>query len=206
MYAPKDLSQPDLGREYDAAEVFVVGSRFEGFCQPGLEAHGLRRPAGHHDNGGCREYAVDGETALIVPPHDPVAMANAIRRLRHDDVLAKQLVANGLELVERDFDWEQRTDELAEILDGVIAGTTLAPAAAPARAADRQPELSVVVLAWDNLHYTQDFVESVRQNTDVPYELIIVDNGSQWEAADYARLAADHAVLNERQPRLRPRA
>jgi GT2 family glycosyltransferase len=58
------------------------------------------------------------------------------------------------------------------------------------------PDLSVVVLAWDNLHHTQAFVESVRHHTDVPYELIIVDNGSQRDAADYARTAADRAILN----------
>ena len=59
-----------------------------------------------------------------------------------------------------------------------------------------EPELSVVVLAWDNLPYTQRFVESVRQHTDVPYELVVVDNGSQWEAAHYAEAAADQSVLN----------
>ncbi len=126
-YAPKDLSQADLGREYDAASVFVVGSWFEGFCQPGLEAIACGVPLVTTDNGGCREYAIDGETALVVPPRDPVAMANAIRRLLNDEVLAKQLVTNGLDLVERDFDWERRTDELAEVLDGVSAGTALAP-------------------------------------------------------------------------------
>ena len=66
-YAPKDLSQPDLGREYDAAQVFVVGSWFEGFCQPGLEAMACGVPLVTTDNGGCREYAIDGETALVVP-------------------------------------------------------------------------------------------------------------------------------------------
>ena len=71
-----------------------------------------------------------------------------------------KLVANGLDLVERDFDWERRTDEFAEILDGVSAGTALAP---PPRRPDppADPELSIVVLAWDNLEYTQRFVESV---------------------------------------------
>ena len=58
------------------------------------------------------------------------------------------------------------------------------------------PELSVVVLAWDNLDYTRAFVDSVRRNTDVAYELIIVDNGSAPDAAEYARSAADHAILN----------
>lgn len=58
------------------------------------------------------------------------------------------------------------------------------------------PDLSVVVLAWDNLHHTRAFVDSVRDHTDVPYELIIVDNGSRHDAAEYARTAADHAILN----------
>ena len=195
-YAPKDLSQPDLGREYDAAEIFLVGSWFEGFCQPGLEAMACGVPLVTTNNGGCLEYAIDGETALVVPPHDPVAMANAIRRLQNDEVLAKQLVANGLDLVERDFDWEKRTDELVEIFDGVSAGTLSAPPP-PRPTPPPQPDLSVVVLAWDNLAYTQDCVESIRQNTDVPYELIIVDNGSKWVAADYAGAAADTPVLNE---------
>lgn len=195
-YAPKDLSQPALGREYDAARVFAVGSWYEGFCQPGLEAMACGVSLVTTDNGGCLEYAIDGETALVVPRQDPVAMAAAIERLLDDEVLAKELVANGLELVDRDFDWERRTDELAERFDGVVAGTALAPPP-PRPAPPEHPDLSVVVLAWDNLPYTQDFVESVRQHTDVPYELVIVDNGSQWEAANYARFAADTAVMND---------
>ena len=195
-YAPKDLSQPDLGREYDAAEIFLVGSWFEGFCQPGLEAMACGVPLVTTDNGGCLEYAIDGVTALVVPPRDPVAMANAIRRLQNDEVLAKQLVANGLELVERDFDWERRTDELVEVFDGVSTGSLSAPPP-PRPIPPEEPDLSVVVLAWDNLAYTQDCVESIRRYTDVPYGLIIVDNGSQWEAAHYAGAASDVAVLNQ---------
>ena len=53
-----------------------------------------------------------------------------------------------------------------------------------------------MVLAWDNLHHTRDFVESVRENTDSSYELIVIDNGSQPDAAEYAQAAADRAILN----------
>jgi glycosyltransferase involved in cell wall biosynthesis/GT2 family glycosyltransferase len=195
-YAGKDLEQPALGREYDAAELFVVGSLFEGFCQPGLEALACGVPLVTTDNGGCREYAIDGETALVVPPNDPVRMAEAIDRLRGDRELASTMSKAGLELVEEHFDWERRTDELVELLDGVVAGTTAAPP--PRRpAAPAEPDLTVVVLAWDNLVLTQRFVESVRRHTDVPYELVVVDNGSAWEAANYAALAADRAVLND---------
>lgn len=196
-YGPKDLSQPDLGREYDAAEVFAVGSWFEGFCQPGLEAMACGTALVTTDNGGCREYAVDDETALVVPPRDPRAMADAVARLRDDETLAKELVANGLDLVAEDFDWERRTDQLEALLGEVATGERSAPPPPPPRPPAR-PDLSVVVLAWDNLAYTQQFVESVRQHTDVPYELVIVDNGSRWEAAHYAAEAADHAVMNDR--------
>ena len=121
-YAGRGLSQEALGREYASARVFVVGSWFEGFCQPGLESLACGTPLVTTDNGGCREYAIDGETALVVPPRDAAAMATAIRRLLDDPVEAERLVANGLELVARDFDWERRTDEFAARLDGLISG------------------------------------------------------------------------------------
>ena len=195
-YAGKNLDQEALGREYASSQVFAVGSWFEGFCQPGLEALACGTPLVTTDNGGCREYAVDGETALVVPPRDAPRMAAALRRLLDDAPLAARLAANGLDVVERDFDWERRTDEFAEVLDGVSAGSAVAPP--PRRCPPpAEPELSVVVLAWDNLAYSQQFVESVRRHTDVPYELVIVDNGSAWEAASYARAAADRVVLNE---------
>jgi len=195
-YSAKDLDQPALGREYDAARAFVVGSWYEGFCQPGLEALACGVPLVTTDNGGCREYAVDGETALIVPPRDVPAMADAVDRVLHDPTSAQKMAANGLDVVEREFDWERRTDEFEVILDGVSTGRGASPP--PRRApVPTEPELSVVVLAWDNLTYTQQFVESVRRNTDVSYELIVVDNGSAWEAASYAQAAADTPVLNE---------
>src|SRR3954469_23930819 len=121
-YAGKNLDQGALGREYAAARVFAVGSWFEGFCQPGLEALACGTPLVTTDNGGCREYAVDGETALVVPPRDARAMADAVRRLLDDDALAARFVANGLDVVARDFDWDRRTVEFESVLDGLCAG------------------------------------------------------------------------------------
>ncbi|MEA2022940.1 MAG: glycosyltransferase [Actinomycetota bacterium] len=58
-------------------------------------------------------------------------------------------------------------------------------------------ELSIVVLAWDELDLTMRCVESIRRSTDTPYELIIVDNGSAHEAATWASDTADIAVLHD---------
>lgn len=60
-----------------------------------------------------------------------------------------------------------------------------------------EPLVSLVVLAWDNLPLTEKCVTSLRATTDVPYELIIVDNGSEPDAAAWARDHADRAVLHE---------
>lgn len=58
-------------------------------------------------------------------------------------------------------------------------------------------DLSVIVLAWDQLDYTRRCVASIRSGTDVSYELIVVDNGSAEEAAAFASEAADVAILND---------
>lgn len=60
-----------------------------------------------------------------------------------------------------------------------------------------QPLLSVVVLNWNALDLTRACVASLRANTDVPSELIIVDNGSEPEVAKWAKQAADVPVLLE---------
>ena len=185
-YAGKNLDQSELGRRYARAQVFAVGSWFEGFCQPGLEALACGTPLVTTDNGGCREYARDGETALVVAPRDAAGMADAIRRLRDDTSFAQQLTSNGLDLVARDFDWEARTDEFASVLDGVVAGKAAAPPTAPSRS--EKPALSIIVQGSDDLRQTQLFMESVRRATDVPYDVVLVDSSTDWEAENYAVL------------------
>jgi glycosyltransferase involved in cell wall biosynthesis len=47
------------------------------------------------DTTGARELLVDGESALLVPPGDPLALAAALRRLAGDPELARRLSAGG---------------------------------------------------------------------------------------------------------------
>lgn len=200
-YSDKDLDQSDMAEEYAAAEIFVVGSRFEGFGQPGLEALACGTPLVTTDNGGCREYAIHEETALVVPPDDPTAMAEAIDRLRSDPDLAAELRENGLRLVADRFDWDRATADLERKLTAAVAApsSVSTPGPRPSTGERRRgeiPALSIVVLAWDQLVYTQRCVESIRRHTDAPFELIIVDNGSAWDARAYAAAAGDVSVLN----------
>ncbi|MPZ54653.1 MAG: glycosyltransferase [Acidimicrobiia bacterium] len=59
------------------------------------------------------------------------------------------------------------------------------------------PRISLVVLAWNNLEFTQKCVASLRDHTDLDHELVLVDNGSEEGAASWARDNADVPVLND---------
>ena len=53
------------------------------------------------DTRGARELLVDGESALLVPPGNPAALAEALRRLATDPELARRLGAGGREAYEK---------------------------------------------------------------------------------------------------------
>lgn len=60
-----------------------------------------------------------------------------------------------------------------------------------------QTRLSIVIPVWNQISYTRTCVASLRKNTDVPYELIIVDNGSEPAEAKTAAGLADKFVGND---------
>jgi len=120
-YEGKGIGQGQMAYEYCRARVFAVGSYFEGFGQPGLEALACGVPLVTTDNGGCREYAIDEETALVVPPRDADVLVAAIQRLLGDGELASRLRRNGLKLVEEKFNgWSECARRFAEIVSEAL--------------------------------------------------------------------------------------
>lgn len=199
-YAEKDLDQSEMAAEYSAAEIFLVGSDFEGFGQPGLEALACGVPLVTTDNGGCRDYALDGRTALVVPPRDPDAMAEAIGRLRSDEGLRARLRGEGLALVRDRFDWSISADRLEIMLRELV--DTSEPAVlgqgSNLRNAAAEPRLSVVVRADDAIFPLQHCIERVRRHTSSPYELVLVDAATNPLVRAYVAAASDREVLVDR--------
>ncbi len=85
------------------ADVAVLASHEEGFPNAAIEAMAAGLPLVATRVGGVPEAAVDGETALLVPPRDPAALAHAIRRLAGDVELRHRLGMAGRERVHRHF-------------------------------------------------------------------------------------------------------
>jgi glycogen(starch) synthase len=84
-----------LGQLFRGARVFVLPSRGEPFGIALLEAMAAGVPAVATRAGGVPEFATDGENALLVPPEDPRALAEAIARAAHEEELRERLIAGG---------------------------------------------------------------------------------------------------------------
>jgi glycosyltransferase involved in cell wall biosynthesis len=86
-----------------AFDVAVLPSYREAQGLTILEAMALSRPVVASNVGGIPEMITDGVTGLLVPPHDPPALAAAIVRLIRDHPLADMLARAGHDLVHDRF-------------------------------------------------------------------------------------------------------
>ncbi len=70
-------------------------------------AHG--RPVVASAVGGLRDLVVDGETGLLVPPHDINALRSALQRLLDDRELRRRLGAAARERIRGCCSWDRIT-------------------------------------------------------------------------------------------------
>jgi glycosyltransferase involved in cell wall biosynthesis len=108
-------SQKQLRAFYNAQSIFMLPSHFEGWGLPGVEAMACGAALVTTDNGGCRDYALDGQTALVVPPGVPEQMADAVARLIEDAALRLRLARAGNDFVQR-YSWPEAADRLEALL------------------------------------------------------------------------------------------
>ncbi|HUU67523.1 MAG TPA: glycosyltransferase family 4 protein [Methyloceanibacter sp.] len=98
-----------LGHVGDVREVWrqanfaVLASRREGLPKSLLEAAACGRAMVATDVPGCREIAIDGVTALTVPPDDPEALADALARMAGDAAMRQKFAKAARALVETEF-------------------------------------------------------------------------------------------------------
>jgi glycosyltransferase involved in cell wall biosynthesis len=102
---------------YNSISIFVFPSHFEGWGLPGMEALACGAALVAADNVGSREYARDGETALVVPRARPDLLADAVQRLLADDELRRRLARQGNAHV-RQYTWARAVDALETLFAG----------------------------------------------------------------------------------------
>jgi glycosyltransferase involved in cell wall biosynthesis len=97
------------------ADVFVLPSHSEGAPNVLLESMAAGAPIVAARAGGVPEMVRDQETALLVPPKQPPALAAALERVLTTPELAAQLAAQALGEVRERFSPSRRQDRLEAI-------------------------------------------------------------------------------------------
>lgn len=105
---------------YNACRVVLCTSRIEGFGLTSLEAMACGSALVTLDTGGSRDFAHDGDTALVSDQGALDALAAHLVAVLRDDDLHRRLVTNALKLVPA-FDWERSTDTLEALLREYLA-------------------------------------------------------------------------------------
>jgi glycosyltransferase involved in cell wall biosynthesis len=104
------------------AAVLVLPSWEEGLGLPGIEALACGAALATTDTKGGRDYALDGETALVSPPRDPKLLADNVIRLLREPRLRARLTLRGREQVLETYPpWPQATAEFARALDSLLS-------------------------------------------------------------------------------------
>ena len=104
---------------YDLADMFVISSHSEGSSNVLLEAMAAKVPVVSTSVGGVPEMVEDNESALLIPPRDPQAMAAAIIRLLDDKRLAQRLATNASQLAADRYSPENYARSMVELFSSV---------------------------------------------------------------------------------------
>jgi glycosyltransferase involved in cell wall biosynthesis len=111
-----DPSQNTIRDIYARADIFVGVSWDEGFGLPALEAMASGTAVATYDNGGSRDFAIDGVTALVAPRRNEELLMQEIERLIQDEALRAKIAMSGNAFVACMPTWETQTDALLHIL------------------------------------------------------------------------------------------
>jgi colanic acid/amylovoran biosynthesis glycosyltransferase len=113
---PGAMSEADIRRELQSSHVFALSSDTEALGIVLVEAMAMGVPVVTTDVGGTTELVHTEENGLAVPPNDPGAVANAIRRIADDPALAERFNSAGRATVEAGFGSERSAITIVEAL------------------------------------------------------------------------------------------
>jgi glycosyltransferase involved in cell wall biosynthesis len=109
----------DVRPYYRSADILAISSVSEGSPNALLEAMAAGLPVVATSVGGIPEIATHRETALLVPPRAPAAMASALNLLLTNSDLSQQLARNARALIEKRYSSKSRARKLLDFYDEV---------------------------------------------------------------------------------------
>ena len=118
----------------------------------------------------------DGQTGLFVDGQNPDRWYEKIKFLIEHQDERRQIQQHAMNEVRNNRSIKQMAEAWGNALQQLISD---------GMAESIRPLVSIVMLTYNALDYTRECVESIRNNTDYPYEIVFVDNGSTDGTVDY---------------------
>jgi glycosyltransferase involved in cell wall biosynthesis len=97
----------DMAEAYAKAHIVCLPSYREGLPKTLIEAAACSRPIVASDVPGCREVVRHGTNGLLVPSHDPFALADAVRLLVKNPSLRQKMGTRGRDIAVKEFSTTQ---------------------------------------------------------------------------------------------------
>lgn len=108
--------QDKMWELYNRCTCFVSAAQVEGFSMPGLEALACGTPLITTDDGGNRDFIVDGENAIVVK-RDTMSIKRGLDTLLKNKSLRRKFIQNGLKTAsDPRFNW----DNIAKKFEGCL--------------------------------------------------------------------------------------
>src|SRR5262249_19254794 len=109
------VAPADLGAYFERAAIVACPSRREGYGVVARQAMAHGRPVVATPVGGLADAVLDGETGLLVPAGDVLALRAALSRLLEDTDLRASLGRTARRHAETQFDLDAQARKLVEV-------------------------------------------------------------------------------------------
>jgi glycosyltransferase involved in cell wall biosynthesis len=115
------IEKEELVKRYCSAEFAIVPSVYEGFGFPAAEAMACKLPVIATRAGALPEVVgEDNAGGILVPPGNPVMLAEAIKHLLADKALCRQMGEAGRKRMEKKFSWNQAARKTVAVYEELV--------------------------------------------------------------------------------------
>ena len=114
-----------LVEAYQQAHVFVLPSTNESFGLVLIEAMACKVPVIGTDIGGIPEIIENNKNGIIIPPKNPIALAESIRNILCDKNFSLRIAENGYTKVIDCFQWTKKARETDSVFQKIIQNNSI---------------------------------------------------------------------------------